>query len=183
MKHTYSISDAARILQTESHVLRYWEEELELAIPRNEHGHRYYRETDLHTFKQIKEFKEKGYSLQDIRFELSDKNNTDLADTRYKSKLSLSPVGKDTKLEQFKEIMNSIIGQAIAQNNEHLTKSISDTTSERIIKEMNYLFRSLDEDSETRFKQIEAAVSAVAGVKKEVAASKEKRRFFSHKKQ
>ena len=31
----YMISDAANIVNVESHVLRYWEEELELAIPRN----------------------------------------------------------------------------------------------------------------------------------------------------
>ena len=38
----YMISDAANIVNVESHVLRYWEEELELQIPRNEMGHRYY---------------------------------------------------------------------------------------------------------------------------------------------
>ena len=40
----YSISEAARLLEVENHVLRYWEEELGLTIPRNELGHRYYRE-------------------------------------------------------------------------------------------------------------------------------------------
>lgn len=42
----YLISDASRKVDVESHVLRYWEEELEMNIPRNEMGHRYY--TDLH---------------------------------------------------------------------------------------------------------------------------------------
>ena len=32
----YMISDAANLLHVESHVLRYWEEELELEVPRNE---------------------------------------------------------------------------------------------------------------------------------------------------
>ena len=36
----YLISDASRKVDVEVHVLRYWEEELELAIPRNEMGHR-----------------------------------------------------------------------------------------------------------------------------------------------
>ena len=31
----YTISDAAKLLQIETHVLRYWEEELGLSIPRN----------------------------------------------------------------------------------------------------------------------------------------------------
>ena len=40
-KH-YMISDAAKMVDVESHVLRYWEEELKIDIPRNEMGHRYY---------------------------------------------------------------------------------------------------------------------------------------------
>lgn len=36
------ISDASSMVNVESHVLRYWEDELELNIPRNEMGHRYY---------------------------------------------------------------------------------------------------------------------------------------------
>ena len=38
----YLISDAAAKVAVEAHVLRYWEEELELAISRTELGHRYY---------------------------------------------------------------------------------------------------------------------------------------------
>ena len=34
----YMISDASRMLGVESHVLRYWEEELNIVIPRNEMG-------------------------------------------------------------------------------------------------------------------------------------------------
>ena len=34
----YLISDASRKVDVEAHVLRYWEEELELDIPRNEMG-------------------------------------------------------------------------------------------------------------------------------------------------
>ena len=35
-KTIYYISEAAKKVQVESHVLRYWEEELELPIKRNE---------------------------------------------------------------------------------------------------------------------------------------------------
>ena len=35
----YMISDAARLVDVEAHVLRYWEDELELPISRNEMGH------------------------------------------------------------------------------------------------------------------------------------------------
>ena len=63
----YLISDASRKVDVESHVLRYWEDELELKIPRNEMGHRYYTEEHIRLFKQIKELKEKGYQLKAIK--------------------------------------------------------------------------------------------------------------------
>ena len=37
----YLISETAKLVGVESHVLRYWEEELKLPIRRNELGHRY----------------------------------------------------------------------------------------------------------------------------------------------
>lgn len=63
----YLISDAARQVQVESHVLRYWEEELKLPIKRNEMGHRYYTEEDILQFRQIRNLKEQGLQLKAIR--------------------------------------------------------------------------------------------------------------------
>ncbi len=63
----YLISDAAKQVQVESHVLRYWEEELKLPIRRNEQGHRYYTKEDIEQLKQIKEWKEKGLQLKAIK--------------------------------------------------------------------------------------------------------------------
>lgn len=66
-KVRYMISDAANIVNVESHVLRYWEDELELDIPRNEMGHRYYTKENIQEFQRIKELKEQGYQLKAIR--------------------------------------------------------------------------------------------------------------------
>lgn len=54
----YMISDAAKKVAVEAHVLRYWEEELELPIARTELGHRYYTEENIRIFQNIKELKE-----------------------------------------------------------------------------------------------------------------------------
>lgn len=62
-KVRYMISDAASLVNVEAHVLRYWEEELELNIPRNEMGHRYYTKENIQQFLKIKELKEQGYQL------------------------------------------------------------------------------------------------------------------------
>ena len=66
-KVRYMISDAAALAGVETHVLRYWEEELDLTIPRNEMGHRYYTRENIQEFQKIKELKEKGYQLKAIR--------------------------------------------------------------------------------------------------------------------
>lgn len=71
-KDSYLISDAAKQVQVEAHVLRYWEEELELPIRRNELGHRYYTSQDVERFKEIKELKERGLQLKAIRMILKD---------------------------------------------------------------------------------------------------------------
>ncbi len=66
------ISDAAKEVKVESHVLRYWEDELRLPIKRNELGHRYYTEEDVERFKQIKGMKERGLQLKAIKMILKD---------------------------------------------------------------------------------------------------------------
>ncbi|MDR2888663.1 MAG: helix-turn-helix domain-containing protein [Lachnospiraceae bacterium] len=63
----YLISDAAKKVAVESHVLRYWEEELKLPIKRNELGHRYYTEDDILRFQEVKALKEQGLQLKAIR--------------------------------------------------------------------------------------------------------------------
>ena len=66
-KTIYYISEAAKKVQVESHVLRYWEDELELPIMRNEMGHRYYTEQDIKQLQEIKQLKEQGLQLKAIR--------------------------------------------------------------------------------------------------------------------
>ncbi len=66
----YMISDAAKQVDVEAHVLRYWEEELGMEISRNEMGHRYYTEEDIIRFREIREMKEKGFQLKAIKMVL-----------------------------------------------------------------------------------------------------------------
>ncbi|MBQ7766618.1 MAG: MerR family transcriptional regulator [Lachnospiraceae bacterium] len=63
----FYISEAAKEVKVENHVLRYWEEELNLPVKRNEQGHRYYTKEDIERFIYIKELKEEGLQLKAIR--------------------------------------------------------------------------------------------------------------------
>ena len=59
----YSISEAGKLVGVESHVLRYWEDELQLKIPRNGKDYRYYTDLHIQLLKKVKELKEKGCGI------------------------------------------------------------------------------------------------------------------------
>ena len=180
----YLISDASRKVDVESHVLRYWEDELELAIPRNEMGHRYYTEAHIRLFQQIKELKEKGYQLKAIKTALDKimENGKEpvipdeLLEEQVTRALTESAVVADSgdgetglaevhqtaqvviaqeKMEQFQEIMNHIIGRALEVNNEQLSQDVSSMVNDKVVKELEYLMRVKDEKEEERFKQLD----------------------------
>ncbi|MBP3339502.1 MAG: MerR family transcriptional regulator [Lachnospiraceae bacterium] len=67
MERRYMISDASKMVDVESHVLRYWEEELDIEVPRNEMGHRYYTDYYINLFKSIKDLKDQGFLLKAIK--------------------------------------------------------------------------------------------------------------------
>ena len=179
----YLISDASKKVDVESHVLRYWEEELEMAIPRNEMGHRYYTDFHIRLFKQIKELKEKGYQLKAIKAALAKsldqdgeaviptdvleedvvaalKECTD-QESREMEKLDdreLTELMAKERAEQFKDLMSQMIGQAIEENNEKLSQDISRMVNDKVLKEIDYLMRVADERDEERFQQLDETI-------------------------
>lgn len=176
-KVRYMISDAANIVHVESHVLRYWEDELELNIPRNEMGHRYYTKENIAEFQRIKELKEQGYQLKAIRMIVHNGPIEGLtAEAPLPVAQAVQPVApqqlpvKNTaespqsilnntdKMAQFTELMTEIVGKALAANNEELGQSISEEVGKQVIKEMNYLMREREEAEEDRFRRLDAAI-------------------------
>lgn len=67
METRYTVRQAAEIIGVKAYVLRYWEEELELRIQRNELGHRYYTGYDIQLYMNIKELKKRGLQLRAIK--------------------------------------------------------------------------------------------------------------------
>jgi DNA-binding transcriptional MerR regulator len=61
------ISETSKQLGVEPHVLRYWEEELDMRIKRNEMGHRYYTEEDIRVLKVVRDMKNQGFQLKAIK--------------------------------------------------------------------------------------------------------------------
>ena len=150
-KLRYMISDAAAAVNVETHVLRYWEEELELSVPRNEMGHRYYTKENINEFLKIKELKEQGYQLKEIKNIL---HGGELP----KEVTPRAEITSEVRMEQFKEIMNDIVGHAISLNNEELSQQIGTEVQERVLKEMNYLMREQAAASAATYKKLDSAI-------------------------
>ena len=189
----YSISEAGKLVGVESHVLRYWEEELQLEIPRNGKSHRYYTELHIRLFQKIKELKEKGYQLKAIEQVLKkmidgeDEGNPDelleqnavniLKEGNVEGEMegeakirmlqkkeNTTILGNQEKMEQFQQLMNHVIGQAVGQairdNNEVLSQEISRQVNDRMVQEMEYMMRVNDERQEERFKMLDEQLRA-----------------------
>ena len=160
----YSISEAGRLVGVESHVLRYWEDELQLEIPRNGKSHRYYTELHIRLFRKIKELKEKGYQLKAIEQvlnkmlegdeevdvdEILEQNAVHILQDGEESepegdaKLRLVPrreaavtVVDPEKMEQFQTLMNQIIGNAVGQAMERSSEAMSEEISRQVSSHM-----------------------------------------------
>ena len=73
-------------------------------------------------------------------------------------------VSQREKLEQFQQLMNHIIGnaigQAMRQNNEALSEAISRQVNDRMVQELEYMMRISDEKEEERFKALDETLRA-----------------------
>jgi len=145
----YMISEAAKRVNVETHVLRYWEEELLLTIGRTEMGHRYYTEEDVQLFQCIKELKEQGMLLKDLKSLIPDilrvKKQRDLKKEVVKEAVEQpAPVTKLGKLQE-----------ALLENNKILEATISLAVSQAVIREMDFLLQAKEQQEEERYKKLD----------------------------
>lgn len=178
----YMISEAAKRVNVETHVLRYWEEELSLSIGRTEMGHRYYTEDDIQLFCCIKELKEQGIQLKELKGLIPD-----MLRTRDKLKLQKEPkedptvsnsvseeqldMTSNASLEKIQLQIEEIFQHAMLENNKILEESVSQSISQAIIKEMNYLFQAQDRQEEDRYKKLDHLIRHQQTYRKESARS------------
>lgn len=161
----YKISEMTKKVQVEAHVLRYWEEELQLPIKRNNLGHRYYTEEDVERFLQIKQLKERGIQLKGIRSMLDlpveELESVSGVDSFGRKPVSQSIVmklpaadygganlalenGKEEKAYRLQMLLKGLVKEAVAESNAEMAMDIK----ESIIKEMDYQFRIAAEEQE-----------------------------------
>lgn len=161
----YLISDAAKQVQVEAHVLRYWEDELKFPVKRNEMGHRYYTQEDIAQFRRIKELKEQGIQLKAIRHMLEQGTlkesfsviirNGEVCVPPQERELSVREPqtvdlqegeSREQKSIRLQQLLNSMIVQAVKSNNQQLCSDIK----ESVVKELDYQFRLQEEHEDER---------------------------------
>lgn len=174
MEKTYLISDAAKQVQVETHVLRYWEEELGLPIKRNKLGHRYYTSSDVDFFKEVKKMKDTGLQLKAIRMYMKDGQIIPASISVKESSLEIPAKAENIPEEETKIVpihtenveltnlqekedreekslrlqylLKQFIKEAVQDSNQELYNQMRDT----IMKELDYQFRTQEEREEKR---------------------------------
>ncbi len=155
----YMISDAAKQVQVEAHVLRYWEEELEMPAKRNEMGHRYYTEEDIRQFQRIKELKEQGLQLKAIRHILKNGGLQEDIGKRHvvmvkrgeflpvsESGITVPEETREQKNMRLQQLLREMIVDAVSTSNQELCQEIK----ESLLKELDYQFRLQEEREDVR---------------------------------
>lgn len=205
----YMISDAAKQVEVESHVLRYWEEELELPIKRNKLGHRYYTTEDVNRLKRVKSMKEQGFQLRAIKNALKHEMGEQpvmaitlaepYGESRGASEMIAMPKSQEKgelkaqihsdsedKVYRLQMLLKNMMVEAVKEGNSALSEQIK----ESVLKELDYQFRLQEEREEGReaerirreeehYRKLDELLCEKAGRKAEKAEKKEKRKKHS----
>ena len=178
----YMISEASKRVNVETHVLRHWEDELGLEIGRTEMGHRYYTEEDVQLFNCIKELKEQGMLLKDLKNLIPDmlrtRNKLRLrrleaaTNAAIKGPTTETPAGMENSnaqgtLENAKKLTE--LQEALLENNKVLETSISQAVSKAVITEMDFLLQSKERQEEERYKKLDCLIRQQQTLRRESA--------------
>lgn len=187
----FMISEAAKQVDVESHVLRYWEEELDLKIGRTEMGHRYYTNDDIQLFRCIKKLKDEGMLLRELKPLIPE-----LKETRLKIK-SGRPSGEVTvpasspvpspvssavshsesgdvmiplkNVEQMRALVGDVFREVLSENNTVLKKDISSTVTADVVHEMDFLLQEKERQQEEHFRRLDSLIRQQQATRKESA--------------
>lgn len=180
----FMISEAAKQVDVESHVLRYWEEELGLKIGRTEMGHRYYTDDDIQLFRCIKKLKDEGMMLKDLKAIIPE-----LKETRLKLRSpgavqssAAGPAPQNTpaaavpeidpeKLKEARAVFGALFREILRENNGILKNDISGTVTGDVVREIDFLLQAKERQQEEHFRKLDSLIRQQQTHRKEAARS------------
>lgn len=183
----YMISEASRLVHVESHVLRYWEEELGLDIPRNELGHRIYSQDHIRIFRVVKVLKEKGYQLRAVRELLPHLMELDEEEVRRFQDLHFDTVVEEKaeeqaeqtseelrtveadkhreQMEQFEQLLSDIVIRALERYElQHVSQAseapveLSERSLEQLTRKIESMLERREEREEERYRLLDECI-------------------------
>ena len=126
LDYEYTISEVAEITGYAPHVLRYYEKEFEIDIPRNNSNHRYYTYKEVELIQYIKSLQDKGFGNKQIKIIISspevmlcNHEETALANVDKDSYLDSYQIAKEISMvleEDFFERLSDSINQGTENN-------------------------------------------------------------------
>lgn len=188
----FMISEAAKQVDVESHVLRYWEEELGLKIGRTEMGHRYYTDDDIQLFRCIKKLKDEGMMLKDLKAiipELKETRlklrspgaaqssaagpapqNTPAAAAREDAAPAVPEIDPE-KLKEARAVFGALFREILRENNGILKNDISSTVTGDVVREIDFLLQAKERQQEEHFRKLDSLIRQQQTHRKEAARS------------
>lgn len=185
----FMISEAAKKVQVESHVLRYWEDELHIPIGRTEMGHRYYTQDDIQLFCCIKKLKNEGVLLRDLKPLIPELKSTRQimrhAENKEKNAIAKTPapdltseckpattttpveVITNTQLEHVRSLIGEVLTEVVTENNKTLEKEISTQVTADVIREMDFLFQAKERQEEEHFRKLDSLIRQQQATRRE----------------
>lgn len=134
----YSISEVAEITGYPPHVLRFYEKEFELDIPRNDSNHRYYTYNEIELFQYIKSLQEKGFSNKQIKLILkspevlvTSDNEVAITSIAQQDNIDTMIIAKEISQNLQDNFFNKLI-DILESNKEYNTQIIKELTDEII---------------------------------------------------
>lgn len=183
----YSISEVSEITGYPPHVLRFYEKEFELDIPRNDSNHRYYTYNEIEMFQYIKSLQEKGFSNKQIKLILKSpevlvNSNNEIALTNIipQDNINIILLAKEISQNMQDSFFNRLI-DILESNKEHNTQIIKELTDEIIAlrNELNSKERDvlICENAKLKMKVKEKSYE-VAELKEKIKRLENNRGFF-----
>lgn len=124
----YSISEAAKLIGYAPHVLRYYEKEFKIDIPRRESNHRYYTYKEIETLQYIKNLKDKGFGNKQINLIINSPETVLSEKSSQDSKINNNSLEQNKKAvevsREFQEAFFNKLSKYIETKNEDMSDSI-----------------------------------------------------------
>lgn len=174
----YMISETAKQVGVDTHVLFEWENEYKLSIGRTEMGHRFYTNENIQLFRCIKKLKEQGVTCTELK-----KLIPDLLIKKAQRSASLHGQAIETERELTIEDSRDIIPEhkdelamiaevlehVIIKNNDVLKEYITDGVSQKVVKEMEFLLEAKERSEEERYRSLDHLIRQQQIIRRESA--------------